>query len=189
MIGVSSPGKSYWSSSSRSSISTSSFISSYSSDSAPPQSSASRSALFRNTTMYGTPTWRDSRMCSRVCRTTHQDRAGHLRSTRDHVLHVVRVTGTIHVRVVAIRRIVLNVRSRNRDAALFLFRRIINAIKRYRCPTAPCLRANARQGRCQGRLAVVNVPYRADVDVGFGTLNCCFCHWDNLLWTPGHAML
>src|SRR3546814_13208403 len=25
------------------------------------------SALFRNTTMYGTPTWRDSRMCSRVC--------------------------------------------------------------------------------------------------------------------------
>ena len=25
------------------------------------------SALFRNTTMYGTPTCRDSRMCSRVC--------------------------------------------------------------------------------------------------------------------------
>jgi hypothetical protein len=25
------------------------------------------STLFRNTTMYGTPTWRASRMCSRVC--------------------------------------------------------------------------------------------------------------------------
>ncbi len=25
------------------------------------------SHLFKNTTMYGTPTWRMSRMCSRVC--------------------------------------------------------------------------------------------------------------------------
>ncbi len=57
MIGVSSPGKSYFDSSSRTSISTSSSSS----------ASSTMSALFRNTTMYGTPTWRDSRMCSRVC--------------------------------------------------------------------------------------------------------------------------
>ena len=57
MIGVSSPGKSYLVSSSRTSISTSSSSS----------ASSTMSALFRKTTMYGTPTWRDSRMCSRVC--------------------------------------------------------------------------------------------------------------------------
>ncbi|MNE98166.1 hypothetical protein D3C80_1966480 [compost metagenome] len=46
MIGVSSPGKSYFDSSSRTSISTSSSSS----------ASSTMSALFRNTTMYGTPT-------------------------------------------------------------------------------------------------------------------------------------
>jgi hypothetical protein len=29
--------------------------------------SSTRSTLFRNTTIAGTPTWRASRMCSRVC--------------------------------------------------------------------------------------------------------------------------
>ena len=57
MIGVLSPGNSYFDSSSRTSISTSSSSS----------ASSTMSALFRYTTMYGTPTWRASRMCSRVC--------------------------------------------------------------------------------------------------------------------------
>ena len=56
-IGMSSPGNSYFESSSRTSISTSSSSS----------GSSTMSALFRNTTMYGTSTWRASRMCSRVC--------------------------------------------------------------------------------------------------------------------------
>ena len=56
-IGVSSPGNSYMSNNSRTSISTNSSSS----------SSSTMSALFKNTTMYGTPTWRDSRICSRVC--------------------------------------------------------------------------------------------------------------------------
>ena len=54
--GMSSPGKSYSESSSRTSTSTSSRSS----------ASSTMSALLRNTTMYGTPTWRASRMCSRV---------------------------------------------------------------------------------------------------------------------------
>ena len=56
-IGVSSPGNWYFDSSSRTSISTSSSSS----------ASSTMSALFRYTTMYGTPTCRASRMCSRVC--------------------------------------------------------------------------------------------------------------------------
>ena len=57
MIGISSPGNSYCVSSSRTSSSTRSSSS----------GSSTMSTLFRNTTMYGTPTWRASRMCSRVC--------------------------------------------------------------------------------------------------------------------------
>ena len=57
MIGISSPGNSYFDNSSRSSISTSSISS----------GSSTMSHLFKNTTMCGTPTWRASNMCSRVC--------------------------------------------------------------------------------------------------------------------------
>ena len=57
ITGVSSPGKPWSSSSSRTSISTSSRSS----------SSSTMSDLFMYTTIRGTPTCRDSRMCSRVC--------------------------------------------------------------------------------------------------------------------------
>ena len=57
MIGMSSPGKSYDDSSSRTSSSTRSSSS----------GSSTMSHLFMNTTIDGTPTWRASRMCSRVC--------------------------------------------------------------------------------------------------------------------------
>ncbi len=56
-IGVLSPGNWYLLSNSRISISTNSRSS----------ASSTMSALFMYTTMYGTPTWRASRMCSRVC--------------------------------------------------------------------------------------------------------------------------
>src|SRR3990172_9166231 len=55
-IGVASPGNSYLLSSSRTSSSTRSSSS----------GSSTMSTLFMNTTMYGTPTWRARRMCSRV---------------------------------------------------------------------------------------------------------------------------
>ena len=57
MMGVLSPGNSYLVSSSRTSSSTRSSSS----------ASSTMSHLFRYTTMYGTPTCRASRMCSRVC--------------------------------------------------------------------------------------------------------------------------
>ena len=57
ITGTSSPGNSYVFSSSRTSSSTRSRSS----------GSSTMSTLFRKTTMYGTPTCRASRMCSRVC--------------------------------------------------------------------------------------------------------------------------
>ena len=71
--------------------------------------------------MWWRPTWRASSTCSRVCgidaveRADHQDRAVHLRRAGDHVLDVVGVAGAVDVRVVALVRLVLHVRGRDRD--------------------------------------------------------------------------
>ena len=54
----------------------------------------------------------------------HQDRAIHLRRARDHVLDVVGVARTIHVRVVTVCRLILHVRGRDRDSARLFFRRV-----------------------------------------------------------------
>jgi hypothetical protein len=70
--------------------------------------------------MYGTPTWRASRTCSRVCgigpsaADDHQDRAVHLGGAGDHVLHEVGVARAVDVRVVAVLGLVLDVRRRDR---------------------------------------------------------------------------
>ena len=94
------------------------------------------SHLFRNTTMYGTPTCRASknvlpRLRHRtVRRRHHQDRSVHLRRARDHVLDVVRMPRAVDVRVVAVRRLVLHVRHRDRDPPLPLFRRVVNRVER-----------------------------------------------------------
>ena len=54
-----------------------------------------------------------------VGRRHHQDRAVHLRRTRDHVLDVVGVTRAIHVRVMPLLGLVLHVRDRDRDPRAF----------------------------------------------------------------------
>ncbi len=74
-----------------------------------------------------------------VRRRHHQNRAVHLRRARDHVLHVVRVPRTVHVRVVPRRRLVLHVRRRNRDAARLLLRRLVDLVERLNSP--PCVSA------------------------------------------------
>ena len=96
----------------------------------------------------------------------HQDRAVHLRRTRDHVLHVVGVPGAVDVRVVAVLRLVLHVRRRDRDAARLLFRRLVDLVVRHVRATVR-LRHHLRQRRRQRRLAMVDVADRADVHVRF----------------------
>ena len=61
-----------------------------------------------------------------VGRRDHQDRAVHLRGAGDHVLHVVGVTGAVHVRVVAVVGLVLDVGGRDRDAALLLLGSVVD---------------------------------------------------------------
>ena len=57
-----------------------------------------------------------------------EDGAVHLRGAGDHVLHVVGVAGAVDVRVVASVGLVLDVRGRDRDAALTLFGSLVDLI-------------------------------------------------------------
>ena len=65
-----------------------------------------------------------------VGRRHHQNRAVHLRRAGDHVLDVVGVAGAVDVRVVAVRRLVLDVRHRDRDTTSLFFRRVVDRVER-----------------------------------------------------------
>src|SRR5215210_7625767 len=81
----------------------------------------------------------------------HQDRAVHLRGSRDHVLDVVGVAGAVDVRVVTVLRLVLDVRGVDRDAALLLLRRVVDLLERLDGRVAALLREHLRdRGRERG---------------------------------------
>src|SRR3546814_478865 len=105
----------------------------------------------------------------------HQDRTVHLRRTRDHVLHVVRVARAVHVRVMARGRLVFHVRGRDRDPARLLFRRHVDLVVGLELATET-FRADLRQRRRQRRLPVVHVTDRAHVHVGLGALELTLGH-------------
>ena len=113
-----------------------------------------------------------------VGRRHHQDRPVHLRRPGDHVLDVVRMPRAVHVRVVALGRLVLHVRRVDRDPARLLLRRRINLVVGLRLP-AELLRQHQRHRRRQRRLAMVHVPYRPHVHVRLGPLKFAFCHDDD----------
>ena len=60
----------------------------------------------------------------------HEDRAVHLGGTGDHVLDVVGVARAVDVRVVALVRLVLDVRDGDGDAALALFGSLVDLVER-----------------------------------------------------------
>ena len=94
----------------------------------------------------------------------HQDRAVHLRGAGDHVLDVVGVPGYVDVGVVSVLGLVLDVRDRDRDAALALLRRLVDLVER--CEFGETLlRLALADRRGERGLAVVDVPHRADVHV------------------------
>src|SRR5215204_4024030 len=70
-----------------------------------------------------------------VRRGHHEDRAVHLRGARDHVLHVVGVARAVDVRVVAVLRLVLDVRRGDGDPALLLLRSVVDLLEGARLAT------------------------------------------------------
>jgi hypothetical protein len=112
-----------------------------------------------------------------VGRRDHQDRAVHLRRTGDHVLDVVGVTGAVHVRVVPLLRLVLDVRDRDRDAALPLLGSLVDHVEGRGLVQGRVLVVQHLGDRCgQRRLAVVDVTDRADVDVRLSPLELRLSH-------------
>src|SRR6185436_16295647 len=94
----------------------------------------------------------------------------------DHVLYIVGVTRTVHVRVVPVGRLVLDVGRRNRDPARFFFRRLVDLIEGHELHFWIVLRQHLRDGRRQSRLAVVHVPNRPDVHVRLAAIKFLFAH-------------
>ena len=126
-----------------------------------------------------------------VHRRNHQDRAVHLRRSRDHVLHVVRVTRTVDVRVVTVRRRVLDVRRRDRQN----LRRVTTALRLrglrhfvVRHELRPTLvRGHFRQRRRQRRLPMVHVTDRSDVHVRLGAIKFFLRHGAPIASSVGRA--
>jgi hypothetical protein len=110
-----------------------------------------------------------------------EDRAVHLGSTRDHVFDIVSVSRTVDMRVVTSRRLVLHVSRRDCDAAVALFRRLVDLVE-IQGLSAVQLRHHFCERRRQCRFAMVYVTNGSDVEVRFGSLELLFQHDGNLLW-------
>ncbi len=161
ITGTSSPGKSYFDNSSRTSISTRSISSAIFHRIALVQEhhDVRHAHLARQQHVLLGLRHRT------VGRRHHQNRAVHLRRARDHVLDVIGVARAVDVRVVPVRGLVLHVRGRDRDAALPLFRSVVNRVERTKRVLRVVLRQHLRDRRRQRRLAVINVPDRPHVHV------------------------
>ena len=115
-----------------------------------------------------------------VRRGHHQDRSVHLGGAGDHVLHIVRVTWAVDVRVVAVLGLILNVRGIDGDAARFFFRGVVDVLIGLLL-RAGCFGQNHRDCCRQRRLAVVNMANRANVHVRLVTLKLLLGHLAILL--------
>ena len=101
-----------------------------------------------------------------VGRRHDEDRAVHRRRAGDHVLDVVGVARAVNVRVVALGRLVLDVRRVDRDAARLLLGRLVDVGVPLEVGAAALrLAHHLGDGRGQGGFAVVDVADRADVHV------------------------
>jgi len=105
----------------------------------------------------------------------HQDRAIHLRGAGDHVLDVVRVARTVHVRIVTGLGLVLAVVDVDGNAALSLFGSAVDGVVSLELRQA-LLREDLGDGRRQGRLPVVDVPDGADVYMRLRALKSLLAH-------------
>ena len=136
--------------------------------------------------MYGTSTWRASRMCSRVwgigpsVAATTRMAPSIWAAPGDHVLDVVGVARAVDVGVVARVGLVLDVGDGDGDAALALLGGVVDRVE-------GAVLGLALEGevlgdrRGQARLAVVDVADRADVDVRLGALELLLGHVTVLL--------
>ena len=113
-----------------------------------------------------------------VRRCNDEDRAVHLRGTRNHVLDIVGVSWRVNVRVVARIRLVFGMVQGNCNAARLFFRSVVDLIDSFFFSRQTLHVQHVRDRGGQGRLSVVNVSDRADVNVRLGPVEFFFfCHF------------
>ena len=106
----------------------------------------------------------------------NEDRAVHLRRTGDHVLNIVSVAWAVDVCIVTVCSFIFDVCGRNGDAALALFRRLVD-VGEINSSTAIGF-CHDLGDRCSQRgLAVVNVTDGTNVAMRFRPLKFSFCHF------------
>src|SRR5688500_18435355 len=115
-----------------------------------------------------------------VRRRYHKYRSIHLRRTRDHVLHVISVTRTVHVRIVPRLRLILHVRGVDGDPPGLLLRRRVYLRITLRLPSK-LPRQYHRDRRRQRRLPMIHVPYRPYVHVRLRPLKFALRYVDSYL--------
>ena len=101
-----------------------------------------------------------------ICGTNDQNRAIHLRGTRDHVFHIVGMPGAIYMGIVPIFRLILHMSRINGNTALFFFGCFVNVVKGHKIgKPLGCQRLG--NSSSQRGFAVINMPDCANVDMGF----------------------
>ncbi len=106
----------------------------------------------------------------------HQDSTVHLGCSGDHVLDIVGVAGAVDVGVVAVFGFVLDVGSRDGDAAFAFFGGVVDGVEGTDFGAAEAFVEHLGDGGRQGGFAVVDVADGADVDVGLGSFKMLFGH-------------
>ena len=111
----------------------------------------------------------------------NEDGAVHLGRTRDHVLHVVGVTGAVDVSIVTGIGLVLDVSDGDGDAALALLGSLVDVLEGREvgaggAVAAVVLGQRLGNGGRERGLAVVNVADGADVNMRLGTLELLLSH-------------
>jgi len=111
--------------------------------------------------------------------------AVHLGGTGDHVFDVVRVAWAVNVSVVPVSGLIFGVGSCDRDAAFALFGRVVDVFEVFGGNVQlGVVRQNLRNRRCEGRLPMVDVPNRADVNVRLGPVKDLLRHFPLCLPFP-----
>ena len=106
-----------------------------------------------------------------------EDCAVHLRRAGNHVFDVVRVSRAVNVRIVARVRLIFNVSCVYCDASRFLFGGLVDLVITHNFGFA-LHSHNHGDSRSQSGLAVVNVTYGTDIDVGLASVKLLFCHFE-----------
>ena len=112
-----------------------------------------------------------------VCCCAYQDCSVHLCCSCNHVLYIVSVARAVYVCVVSVRCFVFYVCCGDCDTSFFFFRCFVDLVECYLFSQLISLIQCCCDCCCQSCLTVVYVTDCTDIDMRFGSLKFCFCHF------------